>query len=167
MPLPICVKVDQSARCVGRLETWCGPKPPCAKETESRLCAGYELHDMAKDIHWTGRLWRDPEIPKSVAMAETLRYIDEADGIKLRHHQNGFGLFAPEGDRIRILLIGVRIDCRRRGVARDLIAEAGRCFSEIPDVIAGTYHDNHAAQRLYMGLGMKIIKTELVYHQNG
>lgn len=163
MLLPTCVRVDRAAKCVGRLETWRGPAPRVA-ETVSQLAGGYELHDMAKDIHWSGRLWRDPDIAKADAMAETIRYINEAPGIKLRHHNNGFGLFEREGDAVRILLIGVRIDCRRKGVARDLIAEACRCFPDVPDVIAGTYHDNHAAQRLYMGLGMKIIKTELVYH---
>lgn len=166
MPLPKCVKVNEHDhvsretlegegwRYVGTLDTYEGE---IDREVDPRVTKATpdEAWNIATKIDWTGRLWRDFEIPTIEAWAETERFIRSDEYFLYKIGGAAFGIFDEE----RIALIGVHPAAQGIHLAERLIR------NQFSFVRAGTYSDNTPAIKLYRRLGMKFISSQAVFHK--
>jgi len=120
-----------------------------------KLCRGIDVIEIADEIRWTGRLWRDPRISSKKAWSETMRFIEKSPLV----YRIGHAAFIIADDG-RVKLIGVHPVARGLGLGRILMRD---CFDG--QVTAGTYDDNDGARRLYESLQMRAIKFQTVFHK--
>jgi GNAT superfamily N-acetyltransferase len=117
-----------------------------------------EVINIAKDIDWSGRLWRDEQVKRSTAWRQMRESILKTSGEIYAVNDAAFGVF----ERNRVKLIGVHPAAKGFGLASIIIKHA---FHEKKQIIAGTYWDNDRADRLYSRLGMAIIDRQDVWHK--
>lgn len=173
MQLPKCVKVDlddkrsrdhlesESWRLVGALVTYRGR---IHRQNDSRvdMCRGESVLELAAQIEWHGRLWKDPEISEDdrwKEMREFLQWLDSKGNTELHVYRMVNAAFIVcSVDRVH--LIGVHPAAAGLGLAAGLI----RSRFDV-EVTAGTYSDNDAAKNLYKSLDMKVVKQQAVFHK--
>ena len=177
MPLPRCIRTAFDAeagrlladgwREIGTLVTYAGTTPPFrggVARSGTPDSIDTSLDKMIGKIEWGGRLWRDPEVSKETALAETLRFVSKFQGDiwEDRRHNAGFVLIDESAEQnSRVVLLGVLPEFRRKGIARWLLGAARK-----PVLVAGTYADNDASCALYTSLGMTILKRERTFHKD-
>lgn len=119
---------------------------------------------MASMIKWSGRLFRDPQVPHETALLALSDDLAKADDNgNLLCCRDGFIMISGNAQAMRIGLIGVV--ALQRGVAKALIRYAAARKSGSSHVMAGTYSDNQGAQALYRSLGMEPYRSRLVWHK--
>lgn len=165
MPLPKCVKTLERSdaleadgwRHVGTLLTFEGAKDRVFHGGVV-IAEPKDVLGLAKEIEWSGRLWRDPQVGRRTALDETLRHIEEFYGTiyAIGNGPAAFGMFKGPC----VVLIGTHPAACGLGLASKLIRRAigGK-------IVAGTYADNAAAIALYESLDMKQIHRQEVYHK--
>ncbi len=171
MVLPLCVKVNtddarsikslegDGYRFIGTLSVYRGLAPHLdlidIKSCYDPLKRPLEL---AREIRWSGRLWRDKSLlGTEVAWCETVKTIENP---KFSCYTVGTGPAAfIIWDKLRVVLIGVHPIARGLGLARQLL-----CKDPVT-ITAGTYSDNESAIKLYESLGMKPINLQAVFHK--
>lgn len=174
MPLPKCVKVDfydhasaqalreEGWREIGVLDQWSGKiigAERGAKRGQDRGWAAGRIEEFG----FTGRLWRDPEIPRFTAMAETRGLILGVEDLQFfAINSDGFAIVTRQGETLRLNLVGVLK--KGSGIAQDLINSAVSALGTTW-FRAGTYSDNLAARRLYEVMGLERKYSELVFHK--
>lgn len=162
--VPKCVRVgalDSSSRSsliidhwreIGTLTVFSGYVAGCSWDAVIEADCADRHHAMAliHDIEWSGRLWADDQIDRSIAIDETTRFIEHVENVFVVPER---ALLVPGGERIE--LVGVRSGYEGLGVAKRLIKHWLSVRDDSNKVIAGTYTTNVAACRLYSSLGMQ------------
>ena len=172
--LPLCVKIrsaDELSRGsllgdgwreIGELVEYRKSGWLVCEHSEIDWVGPEEIIHMAKQIPWSGRLWRDPEIAQRAAWEETKNFIrqcaasaDEDEAFSLLSINNvAFGIFHDQ----RILLIGVIPTAQQHGLARKLVEHAGVSR-------AATYSHNQRGNAFYQHLGWEMDFTLAVFHK--
>ena len=158
MPLPKCVVVKKIEdgpvgwRHIGTRVTYSGNLYRRPDDSVRREM-GKNVWYLAREIKWSGRLWRDSRID---ALHETKVWLRKQTAYVIGKYPAAFGVF-EEGT---IKLIGAHPAAAGLGLAERIIRHVGG------QITAGTYEDNEAARGLYKKLGMKEIRREEVFHEN-
>lgn len=169
MPLPKCAKVDvndavsreslvaEGWRCVGILETYSGEMD---RFFDSRIeYSSAPPLVTAGQISWSGRLWRDDQVSRDDAWAETEKVLtNEKYYTYILGSLPAAFVVCSVGT---VHLIGTHPFARGLGLAKMLVQYAAHGGK----ITAGTYADNEAAKRLYQSLGMSVIKSQAVFHK--
>lgn len=146
--------LDRGWREIGVRQTWSGKFAP---QTCELLEPKDREHYANLDFGFTGRLWRDPQVPRETAIAETRRFILESSGFFA--HGDGFAIVNKKGNLMTVDLVGSLDHSARR------ILTHASCVLGTKYMQAGTYEDNLAAQALYKKMGLKMVKREAVLHK--
>ena len=172
MDLPLCVKVnrddeasfdsliDSGWRFVGNLITYRGCMPVAERDRGLRQVVDPLKRplDLARNITWTGRLYRDQSLwDTELAWCNTVKTIENPSltCVVIGSAPAAFIIW----DRLRVVLVGVHPVARGLGLARKLL-----CRDNVT-ITAGTNDKNEAAIGLYKSLGMEKILTQAVFHK--
>ena len=148
--------LDRGWREVGIRQTFSGKfAPVVSEELEPRA----RKHYADIDFGFTGRLWRDPHIPRDFAKAETRKFILECPDDRFFAHRDGFAIVTRTGHLMTVDLVA-SLDHQAFRILSHAARKLGTRFAQ-----AGTYEDNERAIRLYKRMGLRLVKKELVLHK--
>lgn len=126
----------------------CEPLEPKAREYYAGI-----------DFGFSGRLWRDPHVPRETAVEETRKYILQCPPQRFFAHGDGFAIVSKNGNLMTVDLVA-SLDHTARRILTSAAHTLGTTFMQ-----AGTYHDNEAAQGLYRKMGLRVVKREAILHK--
>lgn len=116
-------------------------------------------HYAELDFGFTGRLWRDPNISRAFAKAETRKFILECPDDRFFAHKDGFAIVTRTGHLMTVDLVA-SLDHQAFRILSHVARKLGTRFAQ-----AGTYEDNERAMSLYKRMGLRPVKTEMVLHK--
>ena len=148
--------LDRGWRQIGVRQTWSGKFAP---QSCDPLVPKSREHYAGLDYGFTGRLWRDPQIPRETAEDETRWFIMVCPPQRFFAHGDGFAIVSKTGKLMTVDLVA-SLDHTAQRILTNAAHTLGTTYMQ-----AGTYHNNEAARGLYRKMGLRVVKREVVLHK--